>query len=152
MTTQKNPRKGSPARFNGRARIVTGAAAMVALLGGWNAIGHLENSAQAAPADSAAPASLPAALPAAGQQLPAGATLDSLGIAPVKALPALPQVLAQGVPAVGTLAAAAGAGSEADPVLQLPALPTLQALPELPALPSQPPPPPAASSTRSGGS
>lgn len=156
MTTQKNPRKGSPARFNGRAKIVTGAAAMVALLGGWNAIGHLENSAQAAPAqapamDSAAPASLPAALPVARQQVQTGATLDSLGIAPVKALPALPQVLSEGVPA-----AAVVTGSQANLALQLPALPTLQALPELPALPSQPPPPPpppsAASSTRSGGS
>ena len=151
MTTQKNPRKGSPARFNSRAKIVTGAAAMVALLGGWNAIGHLENSAQAAPADSAAPASLPAALPSAGQQLQTGATLESLGIAPVKALPALPQVLAQ-PPAQGAPAAPLVAASQANLALQLPALPTLQALPELPALPSQPPPPPAASSTRSGGS
>jgi hypothetical protein len=147
MTTQKNPRNGSPARFNSRAKIVTGAAAMVAMLGGWNAIGHLENSAQAAPADSAAPASLPAALPRVEQRVQTGATLDSLGIAPMKALPALPHVLAEGAPA-----AAVVTGSQTDVALQLPALPTLQALPELPALPSQPPPPPAASSTRSGGS
>ncbi len=148
MTTPKNPRKGSPARFDGRAKIVTGAAAMVALLGGWNAIGHLENSAQAAPADSATPASLPAVLPVAGQQLQTGATLDLLGIAPVKALPALPLSLAQGAPA-----AAAAAGREANPVLQLPDLPTLQALPEIPTLPAQQPSQlPAAGSVRSGGS
>lgn len=152
MTTQKIPRKGSPARFNGRAKIVTGAAAMVALLGGWNAIGHLENSAQAAPADSAAPASLPAALPGAGQQLQTGATLESLGIAPVKALPALPQVLAQ-PPAQGAPAAPVVTGSQANLALQLPDLPTLEALPEIPTLPAQQPSqPPAGSSVRSGGS
>ncbi len=57
MTTQKDPHKSpqkrSPARFNGRAKIVSGAAAMVALLGGWNAIGHLENGTQAAAAPAA---------------------------------------------------------------------------------------------------
>ena len=146
MTTQKNPQKRSPARFDGRAKIVTGAAAVVALLGGWNAIGHLENSGQAVVPDSTAPAALPAAIPVMAQQIQTGATLDSLGIAPVKALPALPAALAQGAPAV-----AAVAGTEANPALQLPELPTLQALPELPALPAQPPPP-AASSVRSGGS
>ena len=148
MTTQKNSQKRSPAKFDGRAKIVTGAAAVVALLGGWNAIGHLETGAQAAGVDSAAPAALPASLPAAGQRVQTGATLESLGIAPVKALSALPEVLAQGVPA-----AAAAAGSQANPALQLPGLPTLQALPVIPTLPAQPPPPPpAARSTRSGGS
>lgn len=144
MTTQKNPQKRSPAKFDGRAKIVTGAAAVVALLGGWNAIGHLENSGPAA--DSTAPAALPA-IPVMGQQIQTGATLDSLGIAPIKALPALPPVLAQGAPA-----AAAVTSTAANPALQLPALPTLQALPALPALPAQPPPPPAVSSVRSGGS
>lgn len=144
MTTQKNPQKRSPARFDGRAKIVTGTAAVVALLGGWNAIGHLETGTQAG---GLAPAA-PAALPAAGQRVQTGATLESLGIAPVKALSALPEVLAQGVPA-----AAAAASSQANPALQLPGLPTLQALPEIPTLPAQPPPPPpAARSTRSGGS
>jgi len=163
MTTQKDPHKSpqkrSPAKFDGRAKIVSGAAAMVALLGGWNAIGHLENGtlAAAAPAAAAAlPAALPAAQPVAVQQVQTGATLESLGIAPVAALPALPQVLAQGS------SAGVGAGSQANSALQIPtlptlqavpALPTLQALPEIPAMPAQPPPPPAASSsTRSGGS
>lgn len=147
MTTQKNSQKRSPAKFDGRAKIVTSAAAVVALLGGWNAIGHLETGAQAGGLAPAAPAALPASLPAAGQQVQTGATLESLGIAPVKALSALPEVLAQGVPA------AAAAGSQPNPALQLPGLPTLQALPEIPTLPAQPPPPPpAASSARSGGS
>lgn len=146
MTTQKNPQKRSPAKFDGRAKIVTGAAAVVALLGGWNAIGHLENSGQSMVPDSTIPTAPPAAVPVMAQQIQTGVTLDSLGIAPVKALPALPAVLAQGVPAVAVVT-----GTEANPALQLPELPTLQALPELPAIPAQPPPPPA-SSVRSGGS
>jgi hypothetical protein len=139
MTTQKNPRKRSPAKFDGRGKIVTGTAAVVALLGGWNTIGHLENGTQAA----SAAAALPAALPAAEQLVQTGATLEALGIAPVAALPALPQVLAQGNPA-------AGAGSRLNLALPLSELPTLQALPGIPTLPAQPPP--VASSVRSGGS
>jgi hypothetical protein len=158
MTTQKNPRKRSPAKFDGRAKVVTGAAAVVALLGGWNAIGHLENGAQAAAggAGSALPAALPAALQGKGQRVQTGATLASLGIAPVATLSALPQVLAQGNPAVDTAGggqANAALPPPSLPTLQaLPELPTLQALPELPTLPAQPPPPPSASSARSGGS
>ena len=138
--THKHPQKRSSAKYDGRAKIITSATALVALLGGWNAIGHLESSAQAAPADASG------AAVANQQQVENAATLKSLGITPLAALPAIPQALAPGN--VSTTESPPQVGQ----ALQLSDLHALQALPEIPALPAQQLVPLVNSGRRSGGS
>jgi hypothetical protein len=126
MTTQKNSNKRGPAKYSGRAKFVTSAAALVALLGGWNAIGHLENTAQAGTS---------AKNTVTGQQAADAITLQSLGIAPIAPLAPLPQASAQDRAQDSAQTAAGQTG----PARQLPDLPTLQALPAIPTLPAQQP-------------
>jgi hypothetical protein len=120
--TQKNSNKRGAAKFSGRAKFMTSAAALVALLGGWNAIGHLENTAQAGTS---------AKNTVTGQQAADAITLQSLGIAPIAPLAPLPQASAQD--------SAQTAAGQTGPARQLPDLPTLQALPAIPTLPAQQP-------------
>jgi hypothetical protein len=137
MAVSRQDHKRSPAKFDTRAKLLTSAAAMLALLGGCTAIGKWERPANTSTASSGAGASL--------QMQDATATgslaLENLRIPP---LPTLPAALARaGQPQHSRSRVTA---------LPLPGLPALQALPSLQPLPDLPSPPPIGSANVSGGS
>ena len=151
-------RKPKNAKLTGGAKVAIATVATTALIGGWNAVGHLEAASIQTSALAGGPTValiVPTSLPTIG----AGAGPSAASIV----LPAIPPLTIDPIPtlALGSSGAAnAGSGvvtggaiasaavsAPAIPTMAPPALPALAPLPDLPSMPAPPPPPPA----RSGG-
>ncbi len=162
MTKQHaQKRKKKNAKFNGGVKVAIAAVSTTALIGGWNAIGHLEAAqGQGAVLD---------ATPAVALIAPTPAPTSTPGLAFTGATITLPAIPTLEIEPIPTLALASGTGAVASPgtggvtgvviapaavsapampaLAPLPSLPALAPLPDLPSMPAPPPPPP----SRSGG-
>lgn len=133
-----------PAKFSGRAKALTTATAVTALIGGWSWIGHIEE----AKAKAASPQpTTTVSVPRRAIALP---TLHPLNIAPIATL-----VPERDLPfdiAVTDGNAVTGSSVTLQPIPALAALPTLAPLPALPVMPDIPPPVIDSGSGQGGGS
>ncbi len=122
MTTQNSKRK--PRKFDASAKVLFSTAAVAALVGGWNAIGHLDSAKAAAPSTTTTGAQ-PEVAPITESD---SAVLAALGVQPLPTL----------APASAVLANTGSALAQNAGALQLPDIPTLQPLQPLDQLPSVP--------------
>lgn len=152
MTKRKTSARAK--KLNRNAKIGIAALTTTALIGGWNAIGHLEaTTSQVLAAEAAVAVELVAPtatlfIPPAPILLP---TIPALEIAPIATLAPMGDGLL--LDTTGANAAIAPAPSlNIQPLAALAPLPTMAPLPDLPSMPAPPPPSNNRSSGGGGGS
>jgi hypothetical protein len=139
-----SPARRKPRKFSRQAKTIVSAAAVTALIGGWNLIAHLDN-AQATDAAPQPAQNDAAALQEIRLNTPTPSPWPTLAPLQIAAIPTLAPRTA--LPS-GGFTSAAQTGS-----VQLPAMALLAPLPDLAPLPSMPslPPPPSNSGGGGGG-